>query len=183
MRRLVGSLILAVSLLVPAALSASAASVINPQQPSDTIFACVLNNTSQQNVRIVHENTNCQKNEHSVAWEEEAIGTGFYINACVLKNNISQQNVRIISGPPVFAPVQPDKKMKPPCTTNEKELSWEYDPSGDIFACVLNNTSQQNVRIVHAGTNCTNNEYSLEWDSTKPCKAAAATTCIYDRRS
>jgi hypothetical protein len=181
MKRLVGSLILAVSLLVPAAVSASAASVINPQQPSAMIFACVLNNTSQQNVRIVHENTNCKANEHSVTWEEEAVGTGFYINACVLKN-ISQQNVRIISGPPEFAPVQPDKKMSP-CTKNENELTWENDPSGDIFACVLNNTSQQNLRIVHEGTNCSNNEYALEWDSTKPCNAAAATTCVMVRRS
>jgi hypothetical protein len=183
MKRLVGSLILAAALLVPTAVSASAASVsaANPQQGSGIIFACVLNNISQQNVRIVHENTNCKKNEHALAWEEYDFGENSIIQACVLQN-VSQQNVRIISGQPEPKTVQPDKKPKL-CAQNENLRQWEYDPDGDIYACVLSNNSQQNLRIVHEGTNCNNNEFALEWESVNPCSGPVNVLCVDARKS
>jgi hypothetical protein len=40
---------------------------VNAANP-DVVYACVLNNISQQNVRIVHQNTTCTANEHAVTW-------------------------------------------------------------------------------------------------------------------
>jgi hypothetical protein len=44
-----------------------------------------------------------------------------------------------------------------------------------VYACVLNNLSQGNVRIVKANTTCTANEQSLSWNITGPTGATGAT--------
>ena len=48
-------------------------------QPADpTVYACVLNNVSQQNIRIVKANTTCSANEHALSWNAGGVtgGTG-----------------------------------------------------------------------------------------------------------
>jgi hypothetical protein len=47
-----------------------------------------------------------------------------------------------------------------------------------VYACVLNNLSQANVRIVNKNTNCTANEHSETWNITGPTGATGATGAV-----
>jgi hypothetical protein len=47
-------------------------------------------------------------------------------------------------------------------------------PDSMVYACVLNNHGQGNVRIVHAGTTCTANEHAVSWNVTEPAGSTGA---------
>jgi hypothetical protein len=55
-------------LVLALGLGAYGIGTVTAAPPDTTIYACVLNNISQQNVRIVNKNTNCTSNEHAVSW-------------------------------------------------------------------------------------------------------------------